>query len=84
MDMLGRRTLMEKFADLIKRDAAILAKLESMDNGRVFGEAFGDAMGCWNSIKYFAGWVDKIHGETLPVSGSQFAFTKEHPVGVCG
>ncbi len=35
-------------------------------------------------MKYYAGWVDKIRGNTLPVDGPFFAYTKKQPVGVVG
>lgn len=35
-------------------------------------------------IKYYAGWVDKIRGHTIPADGPFFAYTKKEPVGVVG
>ncbi len=35
-------------------------------------------------IKYYAGWVDKIRGSTIPCDGPFFAYTKKQPVGVVG
>jgi acyl-CoA reductase-like NAD-dependent aldehyde dehydrogenase len=34
--------------------------------------------------RYFAGWADKIHGQTIPVDGPFFAYTLREPVGVVG
>jgi len=34
--------------------------------------------------RYFAGWADKIHGQTIPVDGPYFAYTLHEPVGVVG
>ena len=33
-------------------------------------------------LKYFAGWADKIHGDTIPMVGDYFAYTRQEPVGV--
>jgi hypothetical protein len=44
----------------------------------------GDIMGAVNSIRYYAGWADKIHGKTIPADGQVFAFTRAEPIGVCG
>jgi len=45
---------------------------------------YGDVPFCASTIRYYAGWADKIHGKTLPFNGPYFAYTKEEPVGVCG
>ena len=36
------------------------------------------------SIRYYAGFADKIHGKTIPMDGNYFGFTRAEPVGVCG
>ena len=33
-------------------------------------------------FQYFAGWADKIHGETIPVKGNYLTYTLREPVGV--
>jgi len=37
-----------------------------------------------NCFHYFAGWITKLAGETLPVSPSFFTFTLREPLGVVG
>ena len=34
--------------------------------------------------RYYAGWADKIQGETIPVEGNFFCYTRKEPVGVSG
>ena len=34
-------------------------------------------------IRYYAGWCDKIHGQTIPVP-NKFAYTVRQPIGVVG
>uniref|UniRef100_A0A672LXG2 aldehyde dehydrogenase (NAD(+)) n=1 Tax=Sinocyclocheilus grahami TaxID=75366 RepID=A0A672LXG2_SINGR len=36
------------------------------------------------TLRYYAGWTDKIHGKTMPVDENFVCFTKHEPVGVCG
>lgn len=36
------------------------------------------------TLRYFAGWADKIHGKTIPMDGPFFGYTRHEPVGVCG
>ena len=35
-------------------------------------------------FRYYAGWADKIHGQTIPIRGNYFCYTKREPVGVAG
>jgi aldehyde dehydrogenase (NAD+) len=35
-------------------------------------------------LRYYAGWADKINGQTIPVSADKFGYTLRQPVGVCG
>jgi hypothetical protein len=36
------------------------------------------------SLRYYAGWGDKINGKVLPISGDFFSYTRREPVGVVG
>src|SRR5437660_1156904 len=36
------------------------------------------------TVRYYAGWADKLTGDTLPVSGNFFTYTLREPVGVVG
>ena len=36
------------------------------------------------NYRYYAGWAGKKHGQTIPVDGDFFAYTRLEPVGVCG
>uniref|UniRef100_A0A0E9TIT8 Aldehyde dehydrogenase domain-containing protein n=1 Tax=Anguilla anguilla TaxID=7936 RepID=A0A0E9TIT8_ANGAN len=58
--------------------------MESMDTGKPFLHAFFiDLDGSIKTLRYYAGWADKIHGKTMPVDQSFMCFTKHEPVGVC-
>lgn len=35
-------------------------------------------------LRYYAGWTDKKHGQTIPMQGNYLSFTQQVPVGVCG
>ena len=37
-----------------------------------------------NLMRYYAGWCDKMHGETIPTIPEKFAYTIRQPVGVVG
>jgi aldehyde dehydrogenase (NAD+) len=35
-------------------------------------------------FRYYAGWVDKIAGQTLSADGPFFSYTTKEPIGVVG
>ncbi|PSN40134.1 Aldehyde dehydrogenase X, partial [Blattella germanica] len=84
MDASERGKLLYKLADLIERDIQTLAALESLDNGKPVKFAAFDLMGCAKNLRYYAGWCDKVHGNTIPADGPLLSFTRKEPVGVVG
>nr|XP_040022147.1 aldehyde dehydrogenase family 1 member A3 isoform X1 [Gasterosteus aculeatus aculeatus] len=85
MDASSRGRLLHKLADLMERDRLLLATLETLDTGKPFLQSFFiDLDGSIKTLRYYAGWADKIHGRSLPVDESFMCFTKHEPVGVCG
>src|SRR5262249_40336234 len=85
MSARDRGRLLYKLSQLIERDAARLAELETIDNGKPIKEStYIDLPGVVENFEYFAGWATKIEGETIPVPGQMFNYTLREPVGVCG
>jgi aldehyde dehydrogenase (NAD+) len=80
-----RGKLMYKLADLMETHADELSALEALDNGKPksFAKA-ADISLAIKTIRYYAGWCDKIHGTTFPISGPYFGYTRPEPVGVAG
>jgi hypothetical protein len=57
----GREALLWKLSDLIERDAAEFAEIESIDNGKTrFMASIVDVPGARNYFRYMAGWATKI------------------------
>nr|XP_054751537.1 aldehyde dehydrogenase, mitochondrial-like [Lytechinus pictus] len=80
-----RGKLLNRLADLMERDAAYLASLETLDNGKPYQDSFTiDVPGSVATLRYYAGWADKIEGKTIPVDGDFMTYTRHEPVGVCG
>src|SRR3954464_12079035 len=78
-----RSRLMHRLADLIERDADRLAELESRDSGKLLREFAGQMRLLPGWYRYFAGWADKLAGESIPSDKPNFvAFTQRVPVGV--
>ncbi len=80
-----RGKLMFRLADLIEENLSELAALESLDNGKPVADArAGDVPLTIQCLRYYAGYADKIHGNTIPIDGNYFCYTRKHPVGVVG
>lgn len=79
-----RGQLMFKLADLAVQEKEVLATIETWDNGKPYGDALGDLDEVINCIRYYAGWADKIYGQTIPTTAQKFAYTLKQPIGVCG
>ena len=79
-----RGALLYKLAELIKRDGAKLAELESRDNGKPLRDTVGEVQRAIDWLVYFAGAADKIEGEQIPIRPNALAYTRREPVGVVG
>jgi len=84
MDAADRGKLIFKLADLIEKNAEELATLESLNCGKTITDSRGDLVGVVNTLRYYAGWADKIEGKTVPVRGNFLSYTLRQPVGVVG
>jgi aldehyde dehydrogenase (NAD+)/betaine-aldehyde dehydrogenase len=81
----ARARLLWRVGDLIEKHAGELAKLETRDQGQPVGlSRVVSVAGAAEHFRYYAGWVTKIEGETLPNSfPGVFNYTRREPVGVC-
>lgn len=85
MAAADRAALMFRLADLIEKNVDELAALEALDNGKPAAVAkAGDFFLVIRTLRYYAGWADKIHGTTFPIIGPFQGYTRLEPVGVCG
>lgn len=85
MDARDRGRLMNKLADLMEANLEELAALETLDNGKPVRDArAADLPLSIDCLRYYAGWADKLVGETIPIRGNYFCYTRREPVGVAG
>ncbi|MDQ0383153.1 phenylacetaldehyde dehydrogenase StyD [Amycolatopsis thermophila] len=82
-----RGHLLNRVADLIDRDAELLARLEALDIGKPVGQpAVLDMPNAARTFRHFAGWADKITGQVIPTDGylgrPTHSYTRREPVGV--
>jgi len=57
-----------KLADLFEKNIDLLARIESLDNGKSVTMAKGDIGACAGCLRYYGGWADKIHGKVIVAS----------------
>lgn len=90
---------MNKFADLIDKNAAMLAEWESKSMGQPVSVAnslypmvsatFRYVVHCLTTMRhlckarYYAGWTDKMPGEQWPEEDGIYRIVQYDPVGVC-
>ncbi|KAG6843866.1 hypothetical protein H0H87_012258, partial [Tephrocybe sp. NHM501043] len=80
-----RGELLNKLGNLMEEHKGELAALEALDNGKTFDWAFGtDVTFGISVIKYYAGWADKIHGQTIETDEKKLIYTRHEPIGVVG
>jgi aldehyde dehydrogenase (NAD+) len=84
MDAADRGRLLARLADLVEKNSDELAALESLNCGKTITDSKGDMTGVANTLRYYAGWADKIEGRTIPVRGNFLSYTLRQPVGVVG
>lgn len=85
MSAAERGNLMYKLAELIEENKQELAEIDSLDNGKPLRELLeSDIPNAVGQFRYFAGWTTKILGQTIPVAGPYFNYTRNEPVGVVG
>lgn len=85
MSAANRSRLIYKLADLMEAHKDELAQLDTLDNGKPIRETTNaDVPLAIEHFRYYAGWATKIVGQTIPVQGKFFTYTRHEPVGVVG
>jgi phenylacetaldehyde dehydrogenase len=86
-----RGRLLYKLADLLEEHLEEFAQIESLDNGKPLTVArAADVPLTIEHFRYYAGWADKLEGETIPVAppydpdGHYLNYTLREPMGVVG
>jgi len=78
-----RARLMQDLADLLDDNAAHLARIETIDNGKVIRETEVQMHYAARIFRFFAGCADKLYGKTIPLDNpSMFDYTIREPLGV--
>jgi acyl-CoA reductase-like NAD-dependent aldehyde dehydrogenase len=85
MHPADRGALVYRLGQLVREHAQELAEIDARDAGKpVTNSLRVDIPAAVDCFEYYAGWADKIHGETVPVRGNNFTYLLRQPVGVVG
>jgi betaine-aldehyde dehydrogenase len=85
MDSQTRGDILLKIADAIEADAAELAEIDTIDNGKPLREAEGDVSDGIHCFRYYAGMIKAPYGGIYDVNtgfGKMHSYTVHEPVGV--
>jgi aldehyde dehydrogenase (NAD+) len=78
-----RGRLVRKLADRLLERADDVARLETLHNGKPISESRQiEIPAAAECFEYYAGWADKVMGETIPVKGNHLTYTLREPIGV--
>lgn len=80
-----RGEYLSTLANLMKDHQTELAAIEAFNNGKTFKSAMEmDVRLSIETIRYYAGWADKIQGQVIEIQQNKRAFTSPEPFGVVG
>jgi acyl-CoA reductase-like NAD-dependent aldehyde dehydrogenase len=83
MSARERGRLVSRIADRLLERADEVARLETLHNGKpIFESRQIEIPAASECFEYYAGWADKVMGETIPVKGNYLAYTLREPLGV--
>ena len=83
MSARERGRLVSRLADRLMERADEVARLETLHNGKpIFESRQIEIPAAAECFEYYAGWADKVMGETIPVKGNYLTYTLREPLGV--
>jgi betaine-aldehyde dehydrogenase len=84
MNPVQRGEILMRISNAITRDREMLATVESRNAGKPISAALGEIDAAARTFQFYAGAVDKIHGQTIPGRADGTLMTFREPFGVIG
>ncbi|KAI9743705.1 MAG: hypothetical protein M1818_003021 [Claussenomyces sp. TS43310] len=78
-----RAKCLNKLADLIDAHAEEIGYLESICSGRLVSMTTGEISRVTSVFRYYAGWADKIKGDSYAADDGFYKIVRPEPLGVC-
>ena len=83
MSARERGRLVRQLGERLMERADEVARLETLHNGKPISESRHiEIPAAAECFEYYAGWADKVMGETIPVKGNYLTYTLREPIGV--
>ncbi len=79
-----RGELLRTFGERIKARAEELSRIEVLDSGNTYSPTLASMHETVRSLRYYAGLIHGLHGETIPATGRHLHMTVHEPYGVVG
>ncbi|HWH82116.1 MAG TPA: aldehyde dehydrogenase family protein, partial [Burkholderiaceae bacterium] len=83
-DARRRQMVMLRWADRLEARAEELARLLTLENGKVLAQARGEMAGAISEIRYYAGLARYLPGHVFEVEPGCFSTLLKEPAGVAG
>ena len=83
MNSRDRGRLLQRIADLMRDNLDKFRQLESKNGGKPISATSWELESAANTFEYYAGAVNKFHGQTIPGSKDGTLMTFHEPLGVC-
>jgi aldehyde dehydrogenase (NAD+) len=85
MRAADRGLILNRLAQLLEDHAEELVELESLDAGKpISAVRRQDLPAAIDTLRYYAGWADKINGQVIPARHDALTYTMREPIGVVG
>jgi aldehyde dehydrogenase (NAD+) len=78
-----RAQCLSKFADLIEAKADEIGKIEAASIGQPVAASSMLTAACAATYRYYAGWADKVPGESYKEEDGSYKILQYEPFGVC-
>ncbi len=83
MTPLERQRILHKVANILRDRLNEIARIETINCGKIIVESRGDVTSSANCFEYYAGQATQLWGEQIPMNGPLLDYTLKEPVGVC-
>lgn len=78
----NKARLLFKLADRLEELVEEFAQIEARNTGKAIRETRAEAVRMPGTVRYWAGWADKLIGTTIPVSPDFHTYTTREPYGI--
>ena len=79
-----RGVLLHRLADAVEKHKPIIGQIESLDAGKILGQALGDVQNCVDTLRYFTDMAQHVQRRNVLAVAGHEAWTTRSPWGACG